>query len=418
MFGFLFDSCHAGSAVKRGLLFAVCGFLIAGATMPVAAQGKNTDKMSASAGTGRSDPEVLLIEVYKELGANNLRKALAKADKLVEAYPNFRLGHLIRGDLLLMHTQPVKKLGQVEGPEEKLQNLRDEAMVRLKFLRERPDSDMLPRQVLQLRADQKHVLLVDASRSRLYVYANEGGKLKFVTDYYVSQGKYGVNKLKEGDQKTPVGVYYITGHLPGARLPDLYGSGALPINYPNEWDKVNGRTGSGIWLHGTPSDSFSRPPLSSDGCVVLTNPDLHMLSNSVEVGKTPVVISESIDFVSKARWDNDRKLATRLVDDWRRDMESLSRSRVMANYSRKFKSERGEDLATWFGKHQPFMRGVKKLSIKLRDETAFYYPGRDDMIVATFTQDARVGKSSTSIRKRQYWIKEGAQWKIIYELNL
>jgi murein L,D-transpeptidase YafK len=277
---------------------------------------------------------------------------------------------------------------------------------------------MLPRQVLQLRTDQKHVLLVDASRSRLYVYANEDGKLKFVTDYYVSQGKYGVNKLKEGDQKTPVGVYYITGHLPGARVPDGYGSGALPINYPNEWDKVNGRTGSGIWLHGTPSDSFSRPPLSSDGCVVLTNPDLHTLTSSVEIGKTPVVISESIDFVSKTRWDNDRKLAARLVDDWRRDMESLSRSRVMANYSRKFKSERGEDLATWFGKHQPFMRGVKKLSVELRDETAFYYPGRDDMIVATFTQEARVGKSSTSIRKRQYWIKEGAQWKIIYELNL
>lgn len=367
---------------------------------------------------GKPDPEVLLIEVYKALGANDLRNALAKADRLVEAYPNFRLGHLVRGDLLLLQTRPIKTFGAVEGPEDKLKNLREEAMVRLRFLRERPDPDMLPRQVLQLREDQKHVLLVDAKRSRLYVYANRGGQLKLVTDYYISQGKLGVNKLKEGDQKTPVGIYYITSHLPGERLPDFYGSGALPINYPNEWDKINGRGGSGIWLHGTPSDSFSRPPLSSDGCVVLTNPDLHKLVSSVEVGKTPVVISESIDFVSKTKWENDRNLAARLVDNWRRDIESLSPNRVMDNYSRKFKSERGEDLKTWLDKHQQFLSGVRNLSIKLRDATYFFYPGREDMIVSTFTQESMFGKSKTSIRKRQYWAKEGASWKIVYELNL
>ncbi len=366
----------------------------------------------------KPDPEVLLIEVYKELGANHLRQALEKANKLVEDYPNFRLGHLIRGDLLLMQTRPVRTLGAVSAPDDKLKNLREEARVRLKFLRERPSPDMMPRLVLQLREDQKHVLLVDAKRSRLYVYANQGGQLKFVADYYISQGKLGVNKLKEGDQKTPVGVYYITSHLPGARLPDFYGSGALPINYPNEWDKINGRSGSGIWLHGTPSDSYSRPPLSSDGCVVLTNPDLHKLANSVEVGKTPVVIGESIDFVSKAKWENDRNLAIRLVENWKRDIESRSPARVVENYSSKFKSDRGEDRQAWLLKHQQFMSGVRQLSINLRDATYFFYPGREDMLVSTFTQESQFGKNKTSIRKRQYWAKEGGQWKIVYELNL
>lgn len=373
---------------------------------------------AAIAAADKPNPEVLLIEVYKELGANNLRKALEKADKLVEAYPNFRLGHLIRGDLLLMHTRPVTTLGAVDGPEDKLKNLRDEAIVRLKSLRERPATGLVPRVVLQMRDDQKHVLLFDARRSRLYVYVNEGGELKFVTDYYASQGKLGVDKFKEGDQKTPIGVYYITSHLPASRLPDFYGSGALPINYPNEWDKINGRSGSGIWLHGTPSDSFSRPPLSSDGCVVLTNPDLYKLVNSVEIGKTPVVISESIEFVTKAKWENDRTLAARLVDNWRRDLETLNPQRVMTNYSKKFRSDRGEDLTTWFAKHQQSLNGVKDLSVALRDVTHFFYPGRDDMIVSTFTQESLVGKGKTSIRKRQYWAREGAQWKIVYELNL
>ncbi|WP_460842316.1 L,D-transpeptidase family protein [Noviherbaspirillum agri] len=389
-----------------------------GAAPSAPAEKKVSSPILSLASTDKPDPEVLLIEVYKELGANNLRKAQEKVDALVEAYPNFRLGHLIRGDLLLMHTRPVSVLGAVKGPEDKLRNLREEAIVRLKSLRERPGPEMLPRQVLQLREDQKHVLLVDAKRSRLFVYENDGGRLKFITDFYVSQGKLGVDKFKEGDQKTPLGVYYITSRLPGERLPDFYGSGALPINYPNEWDKFNGRGGSGIWLHGTPSDSFSRPPLSSDGCVVLTNPDLHRLANSVEIGKTPVVISEKIDFISKAKWDNERGHAMRLVDNWRRDVESLSPQRMMANYSRKFRSDRGEDLRTWFAKHQQSLRGVKKLSIALRETTHFYYPGREDMIVSTFTQESSIGKSKTSIRKRQYWAREGGQWKIVYELNL
>jgi hypothetical protein len=39
------------------------------------------------------------------------------------------------------------------------------------------------------------------------------------------------------------------------------------------------------------------------------------------------------------------------------------------------------------------------------------------MIVSTFTQESAVGKSKNAIRKRQYWVREGSQWKIIYEGN-
>jgi murein L,D-transpeptidase YafK len=402
------------TATACALAAGLCGLLVAGGAIASLPQAK-----APAARAEKPDPEVMLIEVYKELAANHLRQAQQKADVLVEAYPNFRLGHLIRGDLLLMHTRPVSTLGAVaNAPEEKLRNLRDEAMVRLKYLRERPDPNLVPRVILQLREDQKHALIVDAKRSRMYVYENQRGQLKFVKDYYISQGKLGVNKLKEGDQKTPIGIYYITGRLPGARLPDFYGSGALPINYPNEWDKLNGRSGSGIWLHGTPSDSFSRPPLSSDGCVVLTNPDLHTLAESVEIGKTPIVISESVEFVTKAKLDSDRNIAAMLVDRWRRDLEGLNPTALMGNYSSRFKSERGEDLGTWFPRNHQFFSRVKGLSIKLRDVSYFFYPGRDDLIVSTFTQDAMVGKSKSSVRKRQYWAKEGGHWKIVYELNI
>ena len=370
-------------------------------------------------GVGKPGPESMLIEVYKDLAADHLRVAQAKVDELVEAYPNFRLGQLIRGDLLMMSTHVVNTFGDVpNAPPEQLKNLREEAIAHLNSLRERPDPKLIPRSVLQLRDDQKHVLLVDAKRSRLYVYENVDGQLKFVNDYYISQGKLGVNKIKAGDQKTPLGVYYITGRLSGPRLPDFYGVGALPINYPNEWDKINGRSGSGIWLHGTPSDSFSRPPLSSDGCVVLSNPDLHKLYESVEIGKTPVVIADHVEFVDKEKWGSDRSMAAKLLDSWRRDMESMNPTRLLSNYSRRFKSAVGEDLGTWYGKQPHFQPGGNSLAVILKDTTIFLYPGKEDMIVGTFTEESVVGKTKQSVRKRQYWALEGAQWKIVSETDL
>ena len=59
----------------------------------------------------KPDPEALLIEIYKDLGNNRLQEAQAKADALVAAYPHFRLGHLVRGDLLMMHARPVRGFG-------------------------------------------------------------------------------------------------------------------------------------------------------------------------------------------------------------------------------------------------------------------------------------------------------------------
>jgi len=57
------------------------------------------------------NPDQLLIEIYSSLAANNLQLAQLKADELTQAYPNFQLGHLIRGDLLAMHTRPVTGFG-------------------------------------------------------------------------------------------------------------------------------------------------------------------------------------------------------------------------------------------------------------------------------------------------------------------
>ncbi|HEX7645404.1 MAG TPA: L,D-transpeptidase family protein [Burkholderiaceae bacterium] len=410
---------HKGRARFRGfrsasgLLTALLSASLLGLSVPA-----GSAVAAGSSRGGKADPELMLIDVYKALGSDHLRVAQEKAEALVTAYPNFHLGQLIYGDLLMMNEHVVNVMGDApNAPEDKLKSLREEAVAHLYAMRAKPDPNLVPSTVLQLREDQKHVLLVDASLSRLFVYENIDGQLKFQDDYYISQGKLGVNKQSAGDQKTPLGVYYITGRLPGARLPEFYGVGALPINYPNEWDRVNGRSGSGIWLHGTPHDSFMRPPLSSDGCVVLANPDLHKIYESIEPGKTPVVIADHVQFVSKEKWISERSAAAKLVDAWRRDVESANPVRVMANYSRNFKSPAGEDLNTWFPKQAQYAPGTGGVSLSLKDATYFLYPGQQQMMVSTFTEEGG-GRAHFQVRKRQYWALEGKDWKIVSETNL
>jgi len=189
-------------------------------------------------------PEDRLSTVFQSIEANRLDEALQRVDALIREYPNFRLAHLVRGDLLLARAKPLETFGNVAKtvPTEKIDGLREEALARLRAARSRPGEDRLPRYVLQLHPEQKHVLVVDSRSSRLYVFGNDKGMPRLVADYYVTLGKNGMEKTREGDQKTPVGVYHVTANLPRKKLTDFYGSGAFPINYPNEWDRRQGRS--------------------------------------------------------------------------------------------------------------------------------------------------------------------------------
>src|SRR5207248_8020980 len=170
----------------------------------------------ASFAVAAATPEDRLSAVFDAVEANHLDVALKRVDALIADYPNFRLAYLVRGDLLLARARPLETFGNVlkTVPEGRVADLREEALARLRAQRQRPADDRLPRYVLQLNKDQTNALVVDARRSRLYVYANEGGTPKLIADYYVTLGKNGIEKTREGDQKTPVGVYHVTANLP------------------------------------------------------------------------------------------------------------------------------------------------------------------------------------------------------------
>jgi murein L,D-transpeptidase YafK len=361
-------------------------------------------------------PEDRLSGVFEAIEANHLDDALRRVESLIRDHPNFRLAHLVRGDLLLARSRPLLTFGNVAKtvPGEKIDGLREEALARLRALRSRPAEDRLPRYVLQLHPEQKHALVVDSRRSRLYVFANAQGRPRLIADYYVTLGKNGIDKARQGDQKTPVGVYHVTANLPRKKLTDFYGAGAFPINYPNEWDRRQGRDGYGIWLHGVPSDVYSRPPRASDGCIVLANPDLESVGRHVQVGLTPVIIADEVEWSDAGAIEAERSALAAVFEQWRADWQSRDTERYLGHYSARFASA-GQDYATWAAHKRKVNNAKRWIKVGASRVAMFRYPREPDFVVVTFDQDYRSDSLSNVMRKRQYWVKEGARWKIIYE---
>jgi L,D-transpeptidase YnhG len=375
-----------------------------------ATQAKRSDGRDGQA-------EARLIEIYKFIGQGNSREALRKAEDLVRDHPNFQLAQLAYGDLLAGRTRAIRALGDVPdsaatnvGPV--LAELRQESQQRLRALRERPAPDMVPSQFLALASTVKHAIAVDTSRSRLYLFENTTAGLKLVADYYISVGKLGIEKAVEGDQRTPLGVYFITSNLNPKSLRDFYGAGALPINYPNQLDIKRGKTGGGIWLHGTPSEQFSRAPLSTDGCVALANPDLQRIIKTVAIGSTPVLIVQSLKWVAPQTLKAETQSFDQVLQGWQRAKSSGDLAQIMTWYTPDFTSF-GKTLAEWTPTLQGEVRRLGKRELQLKDVSYMRWTDSADTMVVTFGELVKGAK--TGLTKRQYWTRQGRQWKIFFE---
>lgn len=392
------------SRLHVGLLALVASTCLA-AEQPIVLAAADTSRFLPS-------PDVLIGKTLLDIRASRMDDALKEVDRVISIRPDFKLAHLIRGDLLMARAKPLSGLGAVpKASAQSLTDLRDEARVRLMRYIDQPDPNQLPRQILQLAPDQKYALLADASRARLYLFENVHGEPRLVHDYYMTIGKNGTDKRTEGDKKTPVGVYLLAEQLSRKNLADLYGIGAFPLNYPNEWDQAQGRGGHGIWLHGVPSDTYSRPPRSSDGCVVVTNPDLKELSRWVQVGVTPVVIADRADWVDREAWEQSKSALTASLDAWKSDWESRDPDRFLGHYSASMTTG---DSSGWTKSKRRNILDKDWIRLQLQDVSLFLYPG-GELAYTEFTQRYESDKLTSTSRKRLYWRQENGEWRIALE---
>ncbi len=384
--------------------------------------GSEAQTVPASSVVFSNEVEASLVRTLETLKEGSIGAALNEIDLALQKNPNFRLGHLIKGDLLMAKSgAPVAffsgdQSGRQPRPE-MVASLQSEAKARFGRYFDGPPLGHLPSALLQMSPRQEYALLMDSEKSRLYIFRNVDGAPQLVTDFYISVGKNGVDKEREGDQRTPLGVYTISTAVAKERLSDFYGPGAFPLNFPNEWDKRLGKTGSGIWLHGTPSSTYSRPPRASDGCVVLANDDFESIKKYVIPGVTPIVITPNVEWKTPNQWLDERASFSSAIEQWQRDWESLDSDKYLSHYSSRFNAD-GKNIGDWTASKRRINAAKSFIKIEIGDLSIFEYPlapATMPMMIVTFDQGYRSSNNSSKMKKRQYWQREGDQWKIIYE---
>ncbi|MDP7281532.1 MAG: hypothetical protein QGG39_16830, partial [Candidatus Poribacteria bacterium] len=193
-----------------------------------------------------------------------------------------------------------------------------------------------------------------------------------------------------------------------------YGPGALPIDYPNDLDRLYERTGHGIWLHGTEPGFVNRSPLASDGCVSLSNQDFVLLHRLIGDAKlVHVVLDPKPDWINREELVIRREEFTSNLQHWYRAWSINDQTRLDAFYqipNRTISNQAPRTLRSYnVSLNNPPSLAVEKAHL-------FAYPGEQNLYVA----ELNLGSNNLSpIKIRQYWrLMVGNRWKILIETPL
>ena len=368
--------------------------------------------MSASASLPM--PEEQLVGAIELARAGKTRESMRALESLLKRQPNFRLAQLIYADMLAARSGMRGIAADDQDP--RIRELFEEARLRLDRARYSPPSDAVPDMVLQLSDEYPYLVLVDLPGARLHLFRNVEGTLEPVGSRYAAMGRAGFGKEVEGDLRTPVGIYHVTGWMGDDKLPELYGAGSLPLTYPNLWDRFKSKTGHGIWLHGVPRQTYVRAPRSSEGCVTMANEDLLWLKPYVVSSRAPVVLADQVNWTSRAKARQDRDTLLTRVEAWREAWASKDTETYLGFYGDDF-STGGLDKAQ-FSDHKRRVNANKQwVKVQLSDVSLFRYPG-EPMFLAEFTLDYDSDNFKFVAKKEQYWRQDAnGAWRIFREEN-
>lgn len=399
-------------------------------SVPAALSGKSANSKTGNTAPSKTPdlltaqidgqtPEGQLIQTYQLLARGEEGQAFALVEQLVRRQPDFALAQMVYGTLLLARS------GQGEAVERQLAAaggakssdpaalLRTEARLRLAALVERPPQDALPEQMFGLSPSVRHAIMVDTSRARLYLFENSAQGVRLVRDSYISIGKLGTGKLVEGDQRTPLGTYYVG--LRRDEAASRYGAAALPLNYPNEIDRLAGRGGTSIWLHGERAGNYARSPQSTDGCIVLSNDEMRLLAETVTPRETPVLVMDQIRWVKKSSVSSPPALDAGFesaFEQWQQARLRQDAATLRQLYEPGL--QRGSDSSS--DKLETNLARMARQELPVQSlERLSVLPGQHAEPVLIVTYREQSAQDERARLKRQYWREQNGQWKIFFD---
>jgi len=276
----------------------------------------------------------------------------------------------------------------------------------VKILKERFKS---PPPVILENPPHHYVLVVEKMSQYLFIFKGK----ELVEMHPITTGKNLGDKEREGDARTPEGLYYFTRLVPPDRLPETYGGVAVVLNYPNPYDRLVGKTGGGIWLHGSKEEDRNKLPFSTRGCIVAENKALkEKILPKINLLNTLVGIYKVVPRELKA--DDLKAFLRRWEEAW----ESKDLEKFLSFYSESFRWK-GGGKKEWRDYKRRTILSKKFIKVEVKDLTvlAFAKRGQKEPLyyLVEFFQEYRSDTYADKGVKRMYIVKEGKDLKIISE---
>lgn len=270
--------------------------------------------------------------------------------------------------------------------------------------------DKLISNVMFKNVEYQKVFLVDKGRKKSYLAEIKNDNLKLVREFDdVIVGASNGDKLREGDLKTPTGIYYVVNFIPQSKLEKIYGTGAFPLNYPNFVDKLNSKTGHGIWIHGRDPNEKKQ---TSKGCVVLHNEDINYLKG-IDFLMTPVIITENLTYTDAINYNSERSYWLSFLDEFYQSWKNNDINRLSKLIHVRFKDSNYKSYAEYIKKKKTLMEMYPQKTIIFDNIKIF--KENDSEVVFDFDQYYSAPNITTFGTKRLYLIKEAGDFKIIAE---
>jgi murein L,D-transpeptidase YafK len=248
-------------------------------------------------------------------------------------------------------------------------------------------------------------LAVDKEKQETYFVRPENGTTEkdAVT---CTTGRKDGDKQREGDLKTPEGVYFVGDKIEQKLDYTLYGNTAFALNYPNPMDRLRDKTGYGIWIHGRGTPIT---PKLTRGCVALQNCCADSLHEHIIRHRTPVLIAQELT------WNN--STATPFPDvvrgawSWIGAKERRDPNFFEFYHPDLYAKSTGKSFAAFTQRIQEEFAAHPWMDIRVEDMHILEGPG---YVVSAFVEYNHPFAEKVGHR-RLYWTEEDGSWKIAGE---
>ena len=257
------------------------------------------------------------------------------------------------------------------------------------------------------------LLAVDKGKlqAELRTLTDDPSEMTVLQTFKIAVGKNLGDKSREGDNRTPEGVYFPTQKINTSSIdPNKYGRWAIALDFPNLIDQIHGKTGYGIWIHGAGNDARMAKEKTTEGCVAFFNDDFDRLTQWIRPYQGVVAIAKDMSQINNHR---DLAAVRGQTLKWLSSWRSRLIDRYVDVYHDSFKM-RDMDKEKFSAYKRRVFAAYKEMQVDVDHLRVVTHPKYAiSMMNQRFAGDRRF---SSVGRKVLYWLRDGnGSWKIVRE---